>query len=125
MTGRAEDLPPKALVWLGSSKTDLMALPEPVIDTFGYALFLAQIGKRHDSTRVLHGFGNASVIEVLESHRGNAYRLVYTVRFQPAVFVLHAFQKKSKSGATTPKMDMARIRARLSHAAQLAKEMKS
>ncbi len=123
MAGQVEDRPPKSLIWVGSSKRDLMALPAPVVDRFGYALFLAQVGKRHDSTKVLRGFGDASVIEVIESHEGNAYRAVYTVRFSAAVFVLHVFQKKSKSGVETPKPDMARIAERLRYAARLAKEM--
>ncbi len=123
MTEQVEDRPPKPLVWIGSSKRDLMALPAPVVHKFGYALFLAQIGKRHDSTKVLRGFGDASVLEVIESHDGNAYRAVYTVRFSVAVFVLHVFHKKSKSGMETPKPDMARISERLRYAARLAKEI--
>ncbi len=123
MTEQVEDRPPKPLVWVGSSKRDLMALPASVVDMFGYALFLAQVGKRHESTKVLRGFGDASVIEVVESHEGNAYRAVYMVRFSAAVFVLHVFQKKSKSGVETPKPDMARIAERLKLAARLAKEM--
>lgn len=123
MTERVEDRPPKPLFWVGSSKRDLMALPASVVDMVGYALFLAQVGKRHESTKVLRGFGDASVIEIVESHEGNAYRAVYTVRFSVAVFVLHVFQKKSKSGVETPKPDMARIAERLKLAARIAKEM--
>jgi phage-related protein len=102
---------------------DLLALPASVVDTFGYALFLAQIGKRHDCTKVLHGFGDASVVEVIESLKGNAYRAVYTVRFSVAVFVLHVFRKKSKFGVETPRPDMTRIAERLKQAARLTKEM--
>jgi phage-related protein len=123
VTEQAEDQAPKPLVWIGSSKRDLMVLPAAVVDTFGYALFLAQIGKRHDSTKVLRGFGDASVIEVIEALEGNAYRTVYTVRFSAVVFVLHVFRKKSKFGVETPRPDLARITERLKHAARLAKEM--
>jgi len=123
MREQAEDQAPKPLVWVGSSKRDLKALPESVVDTFGYALFLAQIGKRHDSTKVLRGFGDSSVIEVIESLEGNAYRAVYTVRFPAAVFMLHVFRKKSKFGVETPRPDMLRIAERLKYAARLAKEM--
>jgi phage-related protein len=123
MTDHVEDASPKPLVWIGSSKRDLMALPGPVADTFGYALFLAQIGRRHESTRILRGFGDASVIEIKESYGRNAYRAVYTVRFHTAVFVLHVFRKKSKSSVATPKRDMALINARLNYAARLAREM--
>jgi phage-related protein len=66
---------------MGGAKKDLCALPAAVVDVFGYALYLAQCGKRHESTKVLRGFGDASVLEVIESKDGNAYRAVYTVRF--------------------------------------------
>jgi phage-related protein len=70
----------------------------------GYALFLAQMGERHPTmAKTLKGFGGGVVIKVKESHEGNAYRAVYTVRYADAVYVLHAFQKKSKTGITTPK----------------------
>jgi phage-related protein len=96
----------KPLAWLASTKKDLMALPEEVIDTFGYALHLAQTGKKHEQAKPLHGFGSAGVMEVVEDWRGNAYRAVYTVRFAAAVFMLHVFQKKAKSGIVTPRQDM-------------------
>lgn len=111
----------KPLVWMGSSKKDLISLPAEVVDVFGYALFLAQIGRRHESTKVLRGFGDASVLEVIESRAGSTYRAVYTVRFADMVYVLHVFQKKSKSGAATPKPDMDLIQDRLKRATELAK----
>jgi phage-related protein len=110
---------------MGSSKKELRGLPADVVDVFGYALYLAQTGKRHDGTKVLRGFGDASVLEVIESQAGNAYRAVYTVRFTAAVIVLHVFQKKSKSGIETPKPDMDLIEARLKKAAELMKVSKS
>lgn len=117
--------PPKPLIWMGSSKKDLRGLPADVVDVFGYALYVAQTGKRHDNTKVLKGFGDASVLEVIESQAGNAYRAVYTVRFTAAVVVLHVFQKKSKSGTETPKPDMDLIEARLKKANELMKESKT
>ncbi len=114
--------PPKPLIWMGSGKRDLVALPAAVVDVFGYALFLAQSGKRHESTKVLRGFGDASVLEVIESRDGSTYRAVYTVRFAAAVFVLHVFQKKSKSGAATPKPDMDLIEKRLKRAGELVRQ---
>ena len=81
----------KSLAWVGSTKRDLLALPEEVIDTFGYALHVAQTGRKHDKTKPLQGFGSAGVLEVVEDWRGNSYRAVYTVRFSAAVFVLHVF----------------------------------
>ena len=110
---------------MGSSKKDLRALPADVVDVFGYALYVAQTGKRHDNTKVLKGFGGASVLEVIESQAGNTYRAVYTVRFAAAVIVLHVFQKKSRSGIETPKPDMDLIEARLKKATELMKESKA
>ena len=70
------------------------------------------------------GFGSAGVLEVVEDWRGNTYRAVYTVRFEQRVYVLHVFQKKSKSGIATPKPDIDLIRGRLKVAASHAKELK-
>ena len=78
----------------------------------GFALFQAQNGLKHADAKPLAGFGGASVLEVLEDHDGNTYRAVYTVRFANAVYVLHAFQKKSKKGIATPKQDIDLIKAR-------------
>ncbi len=105
---------PRPLIWRGSSKTDYMAFPAAVQREMGYALFLAQMGERHATTaKTLRGFGGATVVEVQESYEGNAYRAVYTVRYADAVYVLHAFQKKSKTGIKTPKADMNLIEKRL------------
>jgi phage-related protein len=105
---------PKPLMWRGSSKTDFMAFPSAVQREMGYALFLAQMGERHPTkAKTLKGFGGGSVVEVKESHDGNAFRAVYTVRYADAVYVLHAFEKKSKRGIATPKMDMNLIVKRL------------
>jgi phage-related protein len=84
-----------------------------VKDDMGYALYLAQIGKKHESAKLLKGFGGASVLELVDDHDGDTYRAVYTVRFAAAVYVLHAFQKKSKKGRETPKSDIDIVRRRL------------
>ena len=115
----------KPLVWVGSSKKDLMALPTNVRKFFGHALDFAQHGDRHDAAKVLKGFGGAGVLEVVEDDAGGTYRAVYTVKFEEAVFVLHCFQKKSKSGIATPKEDRAIIRARLKVAEAIAQEMRN
>jgi len=91
-------------------------MPKGVIDTFGFALYLAQIGEKHDQAKPLHGSGSAGVIEITDSHRGNAYRAVYTVRFADAVYVLHCFQKKSSRGTQTPGPEMELVRERLTAA---------
>ncbi|MDB5862331.1 MAG: toxin RelE [Betaproteobacteria bacterium] len=113
----------KPIAWLASTKKDLLALPEQVIDTFGYALHLAQAGQKHDEAKPLQGFGSAGVLEIVEDWRGNTYRAVYTVRFAHAVFVLHVFQKKSTRGIATPKPDLDLIRERLKLAERIAKEL--
>jgi phage-related protein len=113
----------KQLEWIGSSKKDLMALPLEVRKFFGHALDFAQRGGQHSATKVLKGFGGAGVLEILENDEGGTYRAVYTVKFEAAVFVLHCFQKKSKSGIATPKEDMDIIRARLKVAEVVAKEL--
>jgi len=113
----------KPLYWVGSSKRDLLSLPGPVVDLFGFALYLAQDGRKHEQAKPLRGFGSAGVLEVVEDWDRSTYRAVYTVRFEGAVFVLHMFQKKSKRGAATPKADIDLIRERLKAAEQMAKEL--
>ena len=113
----------RALYWVGSSKRDLMALPDAVIDVFGYAFYLAQIGRKHEQAKPLKGFSSAGVLEVVEDHDGNTYRAVYTVRLAERVFVLHVFQKKSKRGIATPKQELDLIQDRLKRAEQIAKEL--
>lgn len=115
----------RALEWVGSSHKDLMGLPDDVRRFFGYALSLAQAGDQHDSAKVLKGFGDAGVLEVVENDVGGTYRAVYTVRFEEVVFVLHCFQKKSRRGIVTPKEDMEIIRARLRVAEMRVKELRN
>lgn len=98
-------------------------MPEEVMQVFGYALYLAQIGKKHEQAKPLRGFGSAAVLEVVEDWRGETYRAVYTVRHAVRVFVLHVFQKKSKSGIATPKADLELIKSRLKVADKRAKEL--
>jgi len=114
----------RPLVWVGSSKKDLMALPTQVRKFFGHALHFAQVGERHEAAKVLKGFGSAGVLEVVEDDADGTYRAVYTIRIEEAVFVLHCFQKKSKAGIETPKRDIDIIRLRLKAAEVLAKEMR-
>lgn len=88
-------------------------MPSDVQDTFGYALHLAQAGKKHAQAKPLKGFGSAGVLEVVEDSDGGTFRAVYTVKLGAAVYVLHCFQKKSTHGIATPKPDMDLIRERL------------
>ena len=87
----------------------------------GYALYVAQCGGMHRDTKTLSGFGGAGVVEVIKDFRGDTFRAVYTLRHAGAVYVLHAFQKKSKSGRATPRRDMELIEQRLREAEGIAK----
>jgi len=102
----------KPLYWMRSSKRDLKTFPDDVQDVMGYALFLAQAGDRHGAAKQMKGLG-AGVVEIIDSYDGDAYRAVYTVHFKKAVYMLHAFQKKSKRGIATPKADIDLIKSRL------------
>lgn len=106
----------KPLFWIGSSRDDLRGFPEDVKDAFGYALYLAQTGRKDLHAKPLSGFGSAGVLEVVEDHAGDTYRTVYSVRFDKVVYVLHAFQKKSKTGVATPKKELDLVRERLKRA---------
>ena len=91
----------KPLHWVGSAKKDYQSFPSEVQDDMGYALSLAQLGGKHPHSKPWKGEGGG-VFEIVEDHRGDTYRAVYTVRFADVVYVLHAFQKKSKTGIKTP-----------------------
>src|ERR1700690_3414719 len=112
----------KPLDWVGSSKRDLLSMPGPVEDLFGYALYLAQTGKKHEQAKPLKGFGSAGVLEVVEDWDRNTYRAVYTVPFEGGVFRVPLFQKNCARAAAPPKADVDLIRERLKVAGQIAKE---
>ena len=105
----------KPLFWTGSSKDDLLAFPDAVIDEIGTALSVAQFGGKHPSAKPWRGEG-PGVFEMVENHRADTYRAVYTVQFESAVYVLHAFQKKSPSGIKTARKDVELIGRRLNEA---------
>lgn len=94
--------PMRPLLWVASSKRDYRAFPPPVQDNLGFALFLVQTGQHPPSAKPLKGLSNGTV-ELVEDFDGDTYRAVYTVRFKAAVYVLHAFKKKSKRGIATHK----------------------
>jgi phage-related protein len=112
-------------VWVAGSKKDLLAMPPEVQDLFGYALHLAQLGRKHDQAKPLKGQGSAAVLEVVEDRRGDTFRAVYTVRFAAAVYVLHCFQKKATKGIATPRLELEVIASRLKAAELHAKGAKS
>ena len=103
----------RQLVWVGSSKRDFMEFPEEIRAEMGYGLYRAQQGREHGSAKALKGFGGRTVLELVEDHSTGTYRAVYTVRFESAVYVLHAFQKKSKRGIETPQLEKDMIERRL------------
>jgi phage-related protein len=103
----------KPIEFMGSSLKDLSAFPDEVKYVTGFALRAAQGGGKHPDAKPLKGFGGAGVLEVVETFEGSAYRAVYTVKFEGAVYVLDAFEKKSTKGIATPKVDMDRIKGRL------------
>ncbi len=84
----------------------------------GYALDAAQLGVKHPDAKPLAGFGGAGILEVVDDFAGDTYRAVYTVRFSGAVYVLHAFQKKSKRGIKTPQKELDLVKERLKRAEQ-------
>ena len=111
----------KHVLWVGSSKKDLMAMPDEVKSAFGFALYLAQQGKKHQNVKPLKGFSGAGVLEVVEDCLGDTFRAVYTVKIAEVIYVLHCFQKKSKRGIETPKQEIDLIRDRLKMAQDHAK----
>lgn len=120
-----EEPPLKPVVWVGSSRKDLRTFPDPLQSHMGYAIYVAQRGGKHRDTKVLSGFGGAGVLEVVKDFRGDTFRAVYTLKFADSVYVLHAFQKKSKSGRETPRRDMELIEQRLREAERIAKGRQS
>ena len=114
---------PKAVYSIGSSLEDLRAFPDDVRGAVGVALRAAQLGGKHETAKPLKGFRGAVVLEIVEDHDGDTYRVVYTVRFPDGVYVLHVFQKKSRRRVATPKhvMDLIKNRLRGVHLSHDAK----
>lgn len=102
----------KPLRWIASSRKDYGDFPQTVQEQFGFEIYLAQTGQHPPSAKPLKGLGSG-VVELIENFDGDTYRAVYTVRFAAAVYVLHAFKKKSKQGVKTPQSDIELIKRRL------------
>ena len=120
------DRPPdRPIEWVGSSLKDLSSFPVDVKRDVGFALRAAQQGKKSPAAKPLTGepaFKGSSVLEIVDDHDGDTYRAVYTVRFAEAVYVLHAFQKKSTKGIATPRREIEKIKRRLDEATRLHAE---
>lgn len=111
----------KKLTWLADSRANVKTFPASVQDDIGYALYIAQLGETSVRAKPLHGLGTG-VMEIAVHDASGAFRAVYTVSIRDAIYVIHAFQKKSKAGIATPKSDMDLIRQRLR---QLRSEVKN
>jgi len=103
----------KPIRWVGTAKADLHAFPDTVRKAVGAAQTSAQLGGKHPNAKPLRGFGSAGVLEIVDDIGGDTYRAVYTLRLSGVLYVLHAFQKKSRKGIETPKSDIALIKMRL------------
>ena len=112
----------RPVIWVGSSRRDLRGMPQQVRRNIGQALYAAQQGETDPAAKPLKGFGGTRVMEIVERYRGDAFRAVYTAHFGNAIYVLHVFQKKSKSGIATPKPDMDLIRRRFADAERRHRE---
>ncbi len=114
----------KTVDWIGSSLDDLKSFPAEIQEAFGFELWLVQIGETPTSAKSLKGKGLDGVTELRKSFDGNTYRTVYIAKLANKVYVLHCFQKKSKSGIKTPKTDIELIKTRLKIAIQDNKGVK-
>src|SRR5215467_6728909 len=106
----------KPVRWLGTSRRDLRGFPKDVRRQIGQALYAAQHGTEYPSVKALKGFGGRAVLEIVARDESGTFRAVYTVRYEDAIYVLHAFQKKAKKGIATPKKEIVLIQERLAAA---------
>jgi phage-related protein len=114
--------PARPVTWVGSSRTDLKRFPQQVRRDVGKAFYAAQRGETDPAAKPMKGFGGARVMEIVDRHDTNTYRAVYTAQFGEAIYVLHAFQKKSKGGIATPAREIDLIRRRLADAERLHRQ---
>jgi phage-related protein len=112
----------KPLIFVAASHHELREFPKAVQRQVGFALYQAQMGGKHIDAKPLKHIG-AGVLEVVSDHRGDTFRTVYTVKLEKAVYVLHAFQKKSKHGIATPKSVMELVKKRLELAIEIDREL--
>jgi len=106
----------KPVRWVGSSYRDWKAFPAEVQDVMGYALYLAQQGSKASYAKPLKGYKGSTVLEISDNHDGNTWRAIYTIQFKDVIYVLHAFQKKSRKGIATPLTELRKVNKRLKQA---------
>jgi phage-related protein len=114
----------KDLLFVGDSYRVLSEFPDPVQRHVGFALYQAQMGNKHPDAKPLKSFLGGT-LEVVSDHRGDTFRTVYTVRLEHAVYVLHAFQKRSKQGIATPRSEIEVVKQRLKRAMEIDRERKA
>lgn len=114
--------PARPITWVGSSRRDLKRFPPPVRRDMGKALYAAQRGETDPAAKPLRGFGGARVMEIVDLHDTNTYRAMYAAQFVEAIYVLHAFQKKSNRGIATPAREIELVRRRLADAERLHRQ---
>lgn len=112
----------KPVPWIASSKNGISKFSKKVKEAFGEALMYAQCGEKHHKTKILKHQGSGGVLGVIEDDSGGTFRLVYTIKFAEAIVVLHAFQKKSKTGIKTTQQDKELIESRLTLATRVYKD---
>lgn len=109
------------MFWVGDSLEKLRGFPEEVRQAIGYALHAAQQGETTPQTKLLRGM-SGGVYEIVDDFDTNTYRAVYVAKLASGLYVLHCFQKKSKTGIKTPKSDLEMIKSRLKLAKEQDKE---
>jgi len=114
----------KRLVWVGTSKKDLLKFPDEVRKEIGYALYIAQKGGTHESAKLFKGYGSG-VYEIVSDYNKNTYRSVYIVNLNDIIYVLHAFQKKSKKGIKMPIEHIKMIDSRLKKLKEILNQEKT
>jgi phage-related protein len=112
----------KELIFVADSHRALAEFPDPVQRHVGFALYQAQMGNKHIDAKPLKNVA-AGVLEVVSDHHGDTFRTVYTVRLARAVYVLHAFQKKSRRGIATPQSEIDLVKQRLLRAIEIDRGM--
>jgi phage-related protein len=112
----------KRLIFVGDSQRVLSLFPDPVRHHVGFALYQAQLGGKHIDAKPLKNVASG-VLEVVSDHRGDTFRTVYTVRLEKAVYVLHAFQEKSRRGIATPQGEIELVKDRLRRAIEIDQEL--
>ncbi len=102
----------RGISWIKSARKDFESFPDPARDEMLDALDIVSAGGYPQIAKPLKGFG-AGILELALKHRGDAYRIVYALQIETDIWVIHAFQKKSRSGIATPKAEIDLIRERV------------